>query len=267
MNFSLIWSGGGGGITIPNIARLEHFQNQIKVLEKTYNEAPDHLPLATKKPRQSKRRMGNSLPNDWRDQLADRLPNWRMQYFFAMSTGCRPSELLKGVTLTIQAGSLVAHIKGAKIGPTSGQPERTLQWSVKNLPEGTRYLAQEVARAGGQLVVDLTTGSCNNNPKQAFSDAIKAAAKRIWPNRKLSITAYSLRHAAASDLKATDFSPAEISAALGHAAIATKSTYGRASGARGNSVAPEKVQATKPVRGQPSRWESSEPERHPRERG
>jgi integrase len=210
---------------------------------------PTTDPLLKVERRQSKRAGLSKLPQDWREQLAKRLPKWRMPYLIAVCTGARPFEIGHGVELKIEGVELVATIKGAKAGPYSGQKIRELRWTIeKDMPELVRQLAKEVRTAGGCLVVDYS-GRNNPDPAKAFSGAMRQAAKRAFPGHKLTLTPYSLRHAAASDLKNSELSDAQQSAALGHQVTETKGTYGHQRIAKGRSVAPKKVQATTAVRG------------------
>jgi integrase len=232
--------------TDPRWAPWQKHITQINGWTDIIQKAPEGSPLINIKPRKSKRRLGPGLPVDWREKLAVRLPTWKTQYLIAAITGCRPVELAKGVKLEIQSNELVVTINGAKLSAQSGQEWRELRWTLSDATPLVEQLIAQVKATNGLLSVNL--GTDNTNPARAFSDAIKAAAKREWPNRKLSITAYSLRHAAASDLKASNLNSAEISAALGHAVDATKSTYGHVICARGASVAPQKTSAARTVK-------------------
>ncbi|CAN5243757.1 hypothetical protein BH10PSE16_BH10PSE16_42610 [soil metagenome] len=224
----------------------------IHGLTQFIESAPSGSPLVAPRPRRSKRKTGPGLPDNWRELLAARLPNWRQAYLVAAVTGCRPAELAKGVGLAIEDGQLVATIEGAKVGEHAGQPLRSMNWTLPGTSPLVQQLAEAVQASQGVLTVSL--GNRNTNPARAFSDAIREAAARAWPGRKHSITAYSLRHAAASDLKGSGLDAADVSAALGHATLATKSTYGHTKGRKGVSVAPEQVQGSRPVRGQVATW-------------
>lgn len=215
-----------------------------------FRAAPVGAPLVMRAKRQSKRRLGG-VPIDWREQLSRRLPRWRIPFLVAAVTGCRPAELVKGVVMEVHGDDLKARITGAKVGLVSGQEWRQLSWNlIASTSPLIRQLAAHVRQNGGKCLVDL--GTENINPARAFSDGIRAAAKRAWPKRKSTITAYSLRHAAASDMKSSALSSDEISASLGHVAIATKSSYGQAARGLRSSVAPQKVTAARIVRGQPT---------------
>ena len=165
-------------------------------------------------------------------------------------TGCRPSEITKGVELWVKNGILLDKIEGKKTGAYSGQPWRAMSWHLKDAPLLVSDLAKMVLAAGGKLTIDYK-GHENPNPPKALSGAMRQAAARAFPGHTVTLTPYSLRHAVASDLKASDLSPQDVSKALGHQAVATQSTYGtRQQGCGG--VAPTTVKAPKDVRGTPS---------------
>ena len=121
-----------------------------------------------------------------------------------------------------------------------------MTWLITDTSPLVGDLAKMVIKAGGQLTVDYS-GHKNTNPAKALSAAMTQAGKRAFPGHKVSLTPYSLRHAAASDLKVS-LSAEDVSKALGHQAIGTQSTYGtRKQGHAGR--APSQVEATKEVRG------------------
>jgi integrase len=231
---------------------MQQWADQIVQLHKwteVLANKPEGDPLPKIERRQSKRVGLSKLPDDWREQLAKRLPNWRMPYLVAACTGARPAEIGRGIVLKVEGEDLVATIQGAKTGPYSGQKVRELRWSIeKGMPELVRQLAKEVHQAGGRLVVDYSSRG-NPNPEKAFSGAIRQAAARAFPGQKVTLTPYSLRHAAASDLKASGLTSQQQSAAMGHQVVETKGGYGHHSLASGRSLAPKKVRATSPVRG------------------
>lgn len=215
-----------------------------------YSTAPKDSPLVDREKRRSKRLLGG-VPGDWRERLADRLPLWRRPFVVAAVTGCRPCELVKGVILNVQGGTLTAFIPGGKVSKVSGQAWRKLSWDLKACESPlVLELAGLITEEG--VAIEVNLGARNTNPARAFSDAIKAAGKRAWPKRRGTITAYSLRHAAASDLKSSALSSQEVSQALGHCAIATKGSYGSVGRGLRLSTAPDKVDADRDVRGEPS---------------
>jgi len=219
-----------------------------------FQEMIDAKPPEVLQPRRSKRASLAGLPPDWRRQLVDRVPTYRDAALVCAVTGCRPAELETGVQLRIEGGMLVARIDGAKVREKHGQPWRELSWSLETENDLVRELVAKVAGAGGLLTVATASG-------KRFSDALAKASARIWPKRREPLTAYSFRHAAAADMKASGLPGDDISAALGHASDVTKSMYGHArQGSRGG-VAPARVTAAirvkqKPAKPKPARLES-----------
>ena len=208
-------------------------------------------PLEVVKRRESKRKLGD-LPDDWREVLVGRLPNWKPQAIVQAVTGCRPSEIGLGVRLIVKQGQLLAHIQGKKTGLYSGQKWRAMSWPLLGASTLVHDLAKMVKKAGGELVVDYS-GHDNPNPAKAFSGAMRQAAARAFPGHNVTITPYSMRHAMSSDLKASGLSSQEQSAALGHQVVDTKSTYGSHRQATQGNSAPHRVQAAQAVRGDPTK--------------
>lgn len=204
-------------------------------------------PIAERVQKTSKRRVGNA-PENWREKIADRMQKWKPQYLVSALTGCRPSELCNGVDLKIQDGFLMARVHGAKVTDKSGQKVRVLSWPVDHSAPLVQQLLTLVKAAPGERLNVKIEGT-SKNPGAIFSNAIRDAGKRAFPWQTKTLTAYSLRHALASDLKASSFTSAEISAALGHLSIDTQSSYGHSNAARGASLAPRTVNASKQVVG------------------
>lgn len=206
------------------------------------------LPLKKVVKRASKRKVGK-LPMHWRELIARRMQVWKWEYVTQAVTGCRPEELALGVNLSISDGQLTAVVIGAKLGDDAGQSQRTLRWDLGKPSPLVKVLAEQVKQRGGALRVSLD-GRKNPNPRAAYSRAISNAAKREWPSHPVSITAYSLRHAFADDLKDDDqLERPQKSAAMGHQVDRTISGYGQQGRGRGAfSVAPDDVSAEKQVR-------------------
>lgn len=204
--------------------------------------------IATK-PRQTKRAGLGGLPETWREDLVARMPLWRREVLTLAATGCRPAELAAGVVFRIEGEHLLASVKGVKVKQHAGQPERVLLWKLPVQAPVLQQLADEVRQAGGSLRVSYD-GRQNTKPARALSDAIESAAKRAFGPRKHSITAYTLRHAAASDLKAAGLPEEQVSAALGHAVTETAAQYGgRPMGRKGSgSVAPAAAKGARQVK-------------------
>lgn len=203
--------------------------------------------LSVKTSRQSKRKALSGLPVDWRERLYLRMSTSKyvLPLLLASVTGCRPSELVQGVHLTIgsvnEESVLLIKITGAKVTSDSGQPERILQFPIKNCPFLLELLIAETTDAGGHLDIAIQSA-------KAFSTAITRAAKTLWPSHKHDITAYCLRHAASADMKSS-LPPHQVAAALGHVSERTQRFYGQKQQSRSTQkMAPEVVTCSREIR-------------------
>ena len=207
------------------------------------NETPA-IDEGTRSARHSKRQDLKKLPPDWRERIIERLPAYSPATLVAAVTGCRPDELVTGVTLSIKDGELVAMITGSKTTIGTGQPWRRLCWSVDSDAVLVRKLIDLVRekQVDGLWKVQIQSA-------KAFSGAMRAAGRREWPRLTTTVTPYCLRHQAAADMKAAGaLTSGEISAALGHCSDVTKTAYGRASMGRAGGVSPARVEAARPVK-------------------
>lgn len=200
-------------------------------------------------PRKSKRAGLSKLPDDWREQVVGRMKKWKHQALLCAVTGCRPIEIAAGIELIVKNGQMLTKVEGAKCGPSSGQEWRAMLWDLKDAPPLVRELAELVQAAGGTKKISYEglgypTGEA---AAKALSGAMRQASKRAF-GESVSLTPYSMRHALASDLKASNLPADKVSQALGHQAIETQKTYGHHKQARGASV-PKKVSAARKVRG------------------
>ena len=198
------------------------------------------IPLDDRDPRHSKVKDLKGLPENPALILMDRCPKYRLAILLQAVSGCRPGEIEKGVSLKIAGQFLVATIYGLKTSSVSGQPLRMCSYRIDPACEEILLLAEEV-RAGLSEIKILSAAR--------YCSALIKAGNREWPDRKVSFSPYCLRHLAASDMKASNLDPAQISAALGHCSDRTREYYGRQSlGRKSGGVAPSFVEATRPVR-------------------
>lgn len=146
------------------IAKMDAYLSAIERLQK--EPGP---PIGERRPRHSKRKDMRGLPEDWRERIISRLPSYRHAALVEAVTGCRPAELVAGVKLSIEGGSLVAVIEGAKVTEKSGQPWRRLSWPVDSDSPLVRMLVDEV-RNGLEIsrIGDAKT----------YSGAVRAAGAR-----------------------------------------------------------------------------------------
>lgn len=208
-------------------------------------KAPDKPQLKKVQRRQTKRKNLWRLPGDWREQLIERMPRYRAQAAITALCGCRPAELVHGVRVDISLDLLTVLIKGAKVSPKSGQEWRRMSWRLPSsnplamLVLGIFRETQDEEEDGRMII--------STPDARLFSNAMKSAGKRAFPDFPHTITPYSMRHQFASDLKTVEISGDQISQALGHAASDTKGSYGAFGYGRGG-MAPDAVKAAREVK-------------------
>ena len=195
-------------------------------------------------PRHTKRQDMRGLPDTWREQIISRMPKYELAALASAITGCRPGELLKGITFQLVQGYLIANIVGVKVDLKmgKGQEWRKLSWKLDHSNLMVRELINRTRNAGGVLVVNIKNAS-------SFSKSMSNAGQRLWPKRHTTITPYCMRHQASSDMKNDGhLSESEISGALGHQSNVTKNTYGRAQMGKAGGVCPHSVLVAQPIR-------------------
>ena len=200
-----------------------------------------HVSMQRVVKRRSKRSDIVGLPSDWRENLISHIQEKDVTAaLVAAVAGCRPAELVKGVEVVIGAGVMRVVIAGAKVTKLSGQPTREL---VYKLPPESPLVKRLALRLGpGHHLIQIDNAS-------RFSTGVRDAARRAFPALRRTITAYCLRHQAASDLKASGLSGGEVSKSLGHCVDRTASRYGHVrQGKRKGGTAPDSVTATREVR-------------------
>lgn len=177
---------------------------------------------AGKNPRSNAKRKGiGTLPLTWRADFWKNFPEnspHRLAVALLSTTGCRPSELAKGVQVELdEDGNLKITIKGTKTHDGRyGQEYRELTIMVES--REAMFLQKNVIANVGPLHVAI------KNTK-ALSEAVRRHSKKIWPRRKYVVSPYSFRHQFAADLK-NDLYPEEIAMAMGHSVCKTQQHYG-----------------------------------------
>jgi len=195
--------------------------------------------------RHTKRRSLRGLPSDWREQLvhASARSKYALQIQVMALCGCRPEELAKGVLIRREGDELVIGIEGAKVSKrtSGGQPWRELRIAADH-----------------PLVAGMEDGRYSVPNAKAIENAIEHFATKLWPRRTEKISAYSLRHAAASDYKAAGLDQPTVAAALGHASTATMDRYGSASAGGKGGLKLKSTEAARAVR-EPTRGARAKP--------
>ncbi len=223
-------------------SRLKQIEQQAGKAKAAYS-AGQIQPNAQK--RHTKRRSLRGLPADWRLQLveAGKDSRYASQIRVMALCGCRPEELARGVVVQRDGDELIITIQGAKVSDRTGggQPWRKIRIAADH-----------------PLVGDLCDGEYKVPTPRAIENAVDHFATKLWPRRAEKISAYSLRHAAASDFKAAGLDPTEVAAALGHASTATMDRYGSANAGGKGGLKLKSTEAARKVR-EPARGARSRP--------
>ena len=159
-----------------------------------------------------------------------KIENWQEKLFEKCSTkhqnalaisllsGCRPAEIESGVVIKKdESGNLILTIRGAKLSEIRGQETRVLSISPDHF--AAKHLLAQIEN--GQELTVSSNAKC-------LSDATRQAGKRAFPRLRIGVSPYSIRHAVASQLKASGVAADAVAMTLGHAATASQSAYGRA---------------------------------------
>jgi integrase len=187
--------------------------------------------------KQSKRAALRGLPSDWVEQLCgyNKKSKYSEALIVSALTGCRPSELQKGIRVSYNmdkaTGSeqLEFKIPGSKVTPNSGQVWRTITYQIT----GDNQLissAIEIVKQSGNTEKTISITSPVN-----FTHEVRRIAKRLWPDHKKPVTAYCFRHQFAANLKQLKAGD-DTSKALGHRSSKTRRLYGTAAQARGSNT-------------------------------
>ena len=187
-------------------------------------------------PTHSKRAIGR-LPEGWKTKLLGAVPRdskYKAHVAVMAMCGCRPSEFENGVLVTkVDDDTYKFEIAGKKTGVrtkngktfTTGQSFRTItitrtDYLDKNGGAIPDFFVLDKALKG-QTSVELMANAV------AIRDVVINASAKRFPNLKNRPTAYSFRHAFASELKAINGTDSvETAAALGHASTKTQGCYG-----------------------------------------
>lgn len=231
------------GVLSPNqMVRLDGWLRLAKAITALGDKCP--IPPDQRLPRRSKRRALSGLPPDWREKLIDKMATSKhhLAALVAAVSGCRPVEMVAGISVEIDGNVMRLTINGAKLGVHSGQPVRVIEYVLPAEQCLVSNLAELILKAGGHRMMSIDNAN-------AFSASVSYYGRRAFPGRQQAITPYCFRHAFASDLKRhhRGFGDA-LSQALGHRADRTRSRYGQAQIAKAGGLVPSSVRATHAVR-------------------
>ncbi|WP_081058976.1 hypothetical protein [Burkholderia vietnamiensis] len=207
-----------------------------------------------------------SLPATWREDLWAHAtePEWvraRPQLLPALAvlwlTGCRPSEIQKGVHVAWRNQILVLEIEGAKCVDAGrrerGQPRRRYVFRTGDEDEAV-HPALALLRLRAMERTENGIGRCVvSHDADYLYNSIVALGRAVFPNKRTNISAYCYRHQFASDLKSDpDVSLEEAAKAMGHLSDYSVGKYGHAvHGRRGLRAKVLAVETSRPVKHSP----------------
>lgn len=216
--------------------------------QKLFKEAP---PIEDREERKSKRKDMKGLPVDWREVLWKdvSLEKYRIQYTVAALTGCQPADLEKGVAVRISddGKNITFEIKGSRITEAAGQPTRSIGFEINNENCFMEALLKEYSTLrrghGDDFALTVTIDSAKN-----FSAAINRASKRLAMGGEKGLTAYNLRHAFSSDMKAAKLSSEQIAKLLGHSTEKSQSRLGQSRMSKGKRIVPITIESAREIK-------------------
>lgn len=174
--------------------------------------------------RKSKRESLVGLPQYWPLKIYDELTDdYKLPFLLLALTGCRPAEIGKGIKIFVQDELLVCIINGAKVSKTKGHTTRSLTFdSQKNIY--AKIIHNNFTQDSINEFVVRTPDGKDAKAVKKFCDKVRHTAQRKLGMK--GVSAYSLRHQAASDLKYGMEDETEISKVLGHRSLTMKKHYG-----------------------------------------
>jgi integrase len=178
-----------------------------------------HGPSHAEQERSNGKRISlNGLPAEWRDAVAQQTNERDRPALAALAlTGCRPAEV-RGIRVRQDDDYVTLTIQSAKVDKDRGIESRTIAMNRDSLSD-TQAGRDLVGWLGNREQRTISyTGSV-----EAFCERIDRAADRAELRQ---VSAYTYRHAAARDLKATGVERSEIANRLGHRSNHSQSVYG-----------------------------------------
>lgn len=168
--------------------------------------------------RHSKRIGLGKLPSNWREVIHESVPAaFQDPIAILVVSGCRVSELSKGVLVTWFRQGVALVIRGTKVTSDNGQP-----WRLVAIPHGHKWFDTLPRLQDAEVPYSIMVRS---HPK-SLQAAIRAASDLRFPRHKYRISSMSFRHQSAANLKSADQLPEAIAAVLGHRSTRTQALYG-----------------------------------------
>lgn len=179
------------------------------------------------KPGRSKRVDLPSLPERWQERFLKAIASNRTYGdagVLLRFCGVRPVELAKGVKLTATPRGIEVRVLGGKVRETAGQPWRLLLLDPTALPQSFVHRVQ----IDGEITVTAEEGAMRAYLARLTQRVFQQG--KYWvedvPKTKHILSAYTLRHALVTDLRANGWDDKTIAGAIGESSAQTASYYG-----------------------------------------
>lgn len=167
------------------------------------------------------------LPTGWQERFLDEIASnttYGDAGVLLRFCGTRPVELAQGVRLTATPEGIVVRVLGGKVRETAGQPWRLLLLDPTALPESFVHRVQDA----GEITVKAEEGAMRAYLARLTDLVFKQG--KSWEEgikkTKHILSAYTLRHALVTDLRADGWEDDTIAGAIGESSAQTASYYG-----------------------------------------
>jgi integrase len=184
----------------------------------------------------------STLPKNWQSKILDNAAlqwqNYKSETMGALAvlkaTGCRPSELAKGVQVFKDGEVWKFSIMGTKVGETGGS---ATEKQKRGIPH--RVISVDGTGQNWSRYLGMAIGGTKGTVKIASAKGLGTKMQRLvvaeWGDIKNKPSPYSFRHACAREMRNSSLPVETIAKVLGHASCGSQGAYGwkRAGGTKG----------------------------------
>lgn len=201
------------------LKQLDRHKKTLEIVENLKRADVLHANEGTSRKPESLRETLEQLPHGWQAKIVARAQASEI-YADAVAilalSGCRPDELVQGISVRLDAEPAVIRIRGAKLGEHAGQSWREFEVPTTRLP-AHMLLCLRQDRDVAYVKVEST---------DALRQALYRYSRELWPAGIL-VSPYHFRHSMAETLRENGWAAHEIAGVLGERSAETVSLYGR----------------------------------------
>ncbi|MFW5758992.1 MAG: hypothetical protein ACOC2M_03065 [bacterium] len=205
--------------------------------------------LDFKKSAYNKKNSLKNLPKNWQGKIIKLLPEqYKLAGKIISLTGCRASEIEKGIDIIFHENKVEIKIKGSKVTKYAGHPVRQLFFKKADFEK-------EMKKSGlSGLNVETNTTVKIENIKNFTDKILINAGQRAGFNTFNEkgavnlVTMRTFRHQISADLKKSGLEPKEIALIMGHRVTRTQQKYSRKKSGKGGHVLPVGAEASYKVK-------------------